>query len=242
MDSFSSQLIISSLLGLVLAIVIVMGSDRIFVSNGTQHSSQATTEEVTTKNLTFDDDQTNKKEQQLLEKRVNKLQKILGRTQEEVERKLLPDVMRTRSKSKAKKVLGVNDTELAIAKKQGETIRQQLSYATKHAKQLTKVLGIDEREVLDAIRNDSPSSSSSSTTNSGAFWQRGGRNTTSNATMLNEPTNWVKVLDTAIFLVMIAVFCYFVQLSSKGNFGRMLAGIFPREFQTLGLKQYMERV
>ena len=233
MDSFSSQLIISSLLGLVLAIVIVLGSDRIFVSNGTQHSSQ-NTDEVTTKNVTFDDDQTNKKEQQLLEKRVNKLQKVLGRSQEEVERKLLPQVMRTRSKSKAKKLLGVDDTELALAKKQSETTRQQISYVTKYAKQLTKVLGIDESEVLDAVRTANQTSSSSS--QSKAFWQRDG------TTMMDQPTNWVKILDTCIFLVMIAVFCYFVQLSTQGNFGRVLAGIFPREFETLGLKQYMERI
>ena len=144
--------------------------------------------------------------------------------------------MRTRSKSKAKKVLGVNDTELAMAKQQSETTRQQLSYVTKHAKQLTKVLGIDESEVLDAVRN---AKQSSSTTTPTPFWQRGGSSTT---TTFDEPTNWVKILDTCIFLIMIAVFCYFVQLSTQGNFGRVLAGIFPREFETLGLKTYMERI
>ena len=238
MDSFSSQFLISSVLGLVLAVVIVLVSDRVFVSHGMKHPNQTATDETAKKNshgVTFVDDENNQHEKQLLEKRVNKLQKILGRTQEEVERKLLPDVMRTRSKSKAKKVLGVNDTELAMAKQQSETTRQQLSYVTKHAKQLTKVLGIDESEVLDAVRN---AKQSSSTTTPTPFWQRGGSTTTT----FDEPTNWVKILDTCIFLIMIAVFCYFVQLSTQGNFGRVLAGIFPREFETLGLKTYMERI
>ena len=240
MDTFSSQFTISVLVGLVLGVVIVLVSDRVFGLRGTQQPNQTTKDEITTTNkqhshgVTFEDADIHKQEQHLLEKRVNKLQKVLGRSQEEVERKLLPQVMRTRSKSKAKKLLGVDDTELALAKKQSETTRQQISYVTKYAKQLTKVLGIDESEVLDAVRTANQTSSSSS--QSKAFWQRDG------TTMMDQPTNWVKILDTCIFLVMIAVFCYFVQLSTQGNFGRVLAGIFPREFETLGLKQYMERI
>ena len=227
-------------MGLVLTVVIVMVSDRVFVSGRTKTTKEEVTTTKHSNGVTFVDDENNKQEQHLLEKRVDKLQKILGRTQEEVELKLLPHLMRTRSKSKAKKLLGVNDSELAQAKKQNETTRQQLSYVTKHAKQLTKVLGIDESEVFDAVRNASPSSTTTtSSSNPTAFWQRDG--TTSSA-LLDEPTNWVKILDTCIFLVMVAVFFYFVQLSTQGNFGRVLAGIFPREFETLGLKQYMERI
>ncbi len=45
-----------------------------------------------------------------------------------------------------------------------------------------------------------------------------------------------------IFLVLVGALLYFCNINSNGDVGRVLAGMFPKEFETLGLKKYLERI
>ena len=51
-----------------------------------------------------------------------------------------------------------------------------------------------------------------------------------------------KMVDWFIYLALICGFCYFFNVSTNGDFGRVIAGLFPREFETLGLKTVLEQV
>jgi hypothetical protein len=48
------------------------------------------------------------------------------------------------------------------------------------------------------------------------------------------------MIDWFIYLTLFCAFCYFFNVSTNGDFGRVVAGIFPREFETLGLKKFLE--
>lgn len=55
-----------------------------------------------------------------------------------------------------------------------------------------------------------------------------------------EPFNAVKVLEWAIFLVMVVLGLYGLNEYSKGDFGRVIAGLFPREVRALGIESWLE--
>jgi hypothetical protein len=142
---------------------------------------------------------------------------------------------RTRSKNKAKKLLGVSDSELAAAKEQNELLRQRQAYVAKKGKKLTKVLGIDETEIIHAMQMARPMTGASGAMNHPATAKEFDM-------LLEEPVNWYKIVDAIVLFVLVAVLIYFLQLSTQGNFGRVLCGLFPREFETLGLREYLERI
>jgi len=51
-----------------------------------------------------------------------------------------------------------------------------------------------------------------------------------------------KMVDWFIYLALFCGFCYFFNVSTNGDFGRVIAGLFPREIETLGLKKVLEQV
>jgi nitrate reductase NapE component len=60
------------------------------------------------------------------------------------------------------------------------------------------------------------------------------------AARADESMSIFKMLDWLIFLILIFVAFHFLNVTSHGDFGRVLCGIFPREFEWLGLKTYLE--
>ena len=56
------------------------------------------------------------------------------------------------------------------------------------------------------------------------------------------PVNWFKILDGFVIVILLALFFYFFNSSTNGDFARVLVGLFPREFEALGLKEYFERL
>ena len=63
-----------------------------------------------------------------------------------------------------------------------------------------------------------------------------------NSFNMDESISIWKIVDWIVYIILIVAACYFFNVSTKGDFGRVLAGMFPREFETLGLKKYIERV
>ena len=48
--------------------------------------------------------------------------------------------------------------------------------------------------------------------------------------------------DKLVFFILVLVLLYSINLSTHGDFGRLIAGIFPREVETLGLKRYLQSI
>jgi hypothetical protein len=42
-------------------------------------------------------------------------------------------------------------------------------------------------------------------------------------------------MDGFVIFTLFAVFCYFFNFSTNGDFGRIIVGLFPREFEALGI-------
>ena len=233
MDDISQQLLFSLGAGIVLSLFLIIGSS--YYSTFHTNKSYAPTNVRSVAFFPHDDNDNDT--QQKLERRVRKIQKILGRTQEEVKNKLGLDsrAQRTRSKDKANKLLGVSDNELEVAKEQNEQLRRQQAYVAKKGKKLTKVLGIDETEIIHAMQTANPMVGMT-----GVMNQSG--TSTGRDVLLDEPVNWYKMVDAIVLFVLVGVLIYFLQLSTHGNFGRVLCGLFPREFETLGLKERLERI
>jgi hypothetical protein len=42
-------------------------------------------------------------------------------------------------------------------------------------------------------------------------------------------------MDGFVIFILFAVFCYFLNFSTNGDFGRIIVGLFPREFEALGM-------
>ena len=53
--------------------------------------------------------------------------------------------------------------------------------------------------------------------------------------------SWIKILEWLIFIALIVAGGYFLNLSTNGEFGHILLGLFPREIETLNLREYFER-
>jgi len=90
---------------------------------------------------------------------------------------------------------------------------------------LQKKFGISEDDIKKAIKQT-----------------RNELNNKTNSINIDESISIWKMIDWIIYIILIFGFCYFFNVSTKGDFGRVLAGMFPREFETLGLKKYLEKV
>ena len=105
-----------------------------------------------------------------------------------------------------------------------------------------KVLGMDEDDIRYAFRNKSGNHPTSDSESYRGSTSTAIRDKNNDRLQPEEPANWFKILDGFVIISLIAVFCYFFNHSTNGDFGRVLAGLFPREFKALGLKEYLEKV
>lgn len=134
--------------------------------------------------------------------------------------------------AKAKLILGIDEAEVTHAKRCNEKRKEQVSYAAHKRKKLSKLLGIPDDDVLDAVRDSSISNSG----NISATWHG------NCGTSFDEPIKWTTLVDGVVVITLVGVLFYALQVSTEGTFGRMVAGIFPREMEAIGLKSFLERV
>jgi hypothetical protein len=60
--------------------------------------------------------------------------------------------------------------------------------------------------------------------------------------VMDNPIDLFYFIEWIIFIAFICIVCYLVNESTGGDLARMLVGMFPREFEVLGLKEYFERI
>ena len=138
---------------------------------------------------------------------------------------------------KLQRVLGMSDDDLRHAV--GELASEKCAVVEliiKKTRKLQRVLGMNEGDVREATRKYSQLSASSSSSD----WRL--RRDGDTSTVPDEPWNWFKVLDGFVMFILLAIFCYFFNVSTNGDFARILVGLFPKEFEALGLKEYFERL
>lgn len=56
-----------------------------------------------------------------------------------------------------------------------------------------------------------------------------------------DQVSFVKILEWVIFILFLVAGTYFLNISTKGEVGRILLGLFSRELETLNLKNYFQR-
>lgn len=54
-----------------------------------------------------------------------------------------------------------------------------------------------------------------------------------------DDVTWFSILDSLIFVSLICFSLYFINVVSHGDFGRMLLALFPKEFESLKLTEYI---
>jgi hypothetical protein len=56
-----------------------------------------------------------------------------------------------------------------------------------------------------------------------------------------DEVSWFSILDSAIFVSLICFSLYFINVVSHGDFGRMLLALFPKEFESLKMTEYIRK-
>ena len=147
-----------------------------------------------------------------------------------VQEPLLEDIEIQKSK-KLQKVLGMVEHEVRSALRKLKTE----DLLIKRTRKLQRVLGMEEQDIRQATKILSPCGSSHGSKES--------IESVKNTDLQDDqPVNWFKVLDGLIIFVLFAMFCYFFNFSTNGDFGRVIVALFPREFEALGLKERLERL
>jgi len=93
--------------------------------------------------------------------------------------------------------------------------KKEAEISTDQNEKLQNLLGISEAQVKSALKNSNKSSP--------------------------DTINPVKIIEWIIFLSLLFGAFYFSNIATNGDLGRVLAGLFPREFKALGLKDYLEK-
>ena len=127
---------------------------------------------------------------------------------------------------KLQKVLGMLEHEVRSALRKIK-IEDLL---IKRTRKLQKVLGMDEQDIRQAT-------TTLPLCRTGNWPVEGNKSVDNTSPEEEEHVNWFKILDGFIIFVLFATFCYFFNFSTNGDFGRVLVGLFPREFEALGLKE-----
>lgn len=144
----------------------------------------------------------------------------------------LPDDIEIQKSRKLQKVLGMLEHEVISAL---QNLRSE-DLLIKRTRKLQRVLGMDEQDIRQATK-------SLPLCGSGHSPKEDNRSVESvSPEEEKQHINWFKVLDGFIIFVLFAMFCYFFNFSTNGDFGRVIVGLFPREFEVLGLKERLERI
>lgn len=155
--------------------------------------------------------------------KCRKLQKVLGASDDEIRNSLVSNIKHDESFKKAKKlqkVLGADEQEIRASLDESAKIEKII----KKTKKLQKVLGVSETEVRDAIKTKLDD-------------QRNGI-----PDLTEQRSSIIKIVEWGLFVGMIGAGLFALNSVSEGNFARIMVGIFPVEFEALGLKEYFERV
>lgn len=235
-DIFLNGLATSAVLGITISIGIIYISPQFLnPTNGTSYS-QETKDEISP----LDDENERFGKSVLSEdtassKQTRKLKSILGISHSELLKSLKEEVT-VRKSRKLQKVLGMSESDVRNALQRVSEKCENEEQIVRKTRKLQKVLGMDEQDVREATRL-SHMGPASNRSNVGRYESK--RNATNEPT---GPVNWFKVLDGFVIFGLLAVFCYFFNTSTNGDFARVLVGLFPREFEALGLKEYFERL
>ena len=175
-------------------------------------------------------------------KQTRKLVNILGVSNAELAKSLREEFTVRKSK-KIQRVLGISESDIREAAREMENVPSSVeAYIINKTRKLQKVLGMDEDDIRDAFRNKSVNYLANDSESYMGSSSTAIRDRNNDRLQPEEPANWFKILDGFVIVSLIAVFCYFFNHSTNGDFGRILAGLFPREFKALGLKDYLEKV
>ena len=147
-----------------------------------------------------------------------------------VQEPLLDDIEIQKSR-KLQKVLGMVEHEVRSALRKLKTE----DLLIKRTRKLQRVLGMDEQDIRHATKTLPIHGSDLSPKVENISVKKVRAEEEQNV-------NWFKVLDGFIIFVLLAMFCYFFNFSTNGDFGRVIVGLFPREFEALGLKERLERL
>lgn len=171
-----------------------------------------------------------------------KLSGIFGISNEELA-KTLKEEFTVRKSKKVQKVLGMSEHDVREAVRGFEWEKCAVeAYIIQKTRKLQKVLGMDQNDIRDAVRNrpEALSSSHNESTSNNNYTSY--RDRTKEQYEIDEPVNWFKILDGFVIIILLAICCYFFNHSTNGDFGRILVGLFPKEFKALGLKEYFEKL
>jgi len=58
---------------------------------------------------------------------------------------------------------------------------------------------------------------------------------------IEDDVNWFQIVDKIVLMLLIVFVLYAVNTLSHGEFGRIMLGMFPVEFESLKLTKYMEK-
>jgi hypothetical protein len=151
------------------------------------------------------------------EQRISKLHKMLGASEEDIKNALHG------------KTCAPDDDQGKVSKRRRSTNKKALKTLGIATDEQTVAVD-DQKKVQKGIEKAYEKEAAD-----WAFWIK-------RENLPPEEINWVKLLDRLIFFVLITGFCYFYNQSTNGQFGRMVAALFPTEFEVMGLKSYLERL
>jgi hypothetical protein len=105
----------------------------------------------------------------------------------------------------------------------------------------------DEKDVCPQSThpNDDPKSEEKVATNGQSFYEKRQKEIgelyglTGNPVDDNRDINYIKVLDWLVFIGLIVALVMVTHNFADSDFVRFLAGLFPKEFETLGLSKYL---
>ncbi len=90
-------------------------------------------------------------------------------------------------------------------------------------KKLQKLLGLSEEQVHEVLKETNKNLKNSK-----------------QGSVPEDEISWFSMLDTLVFLVFIGCLFYSINLLSHGDFGRVLLGLFPKEFESLNLTKFIQ--
>jgi hypothetical protein len=235
-EIFLDGLVTSAVIGITLSFGIIYITPRFLNSmNGTTYHKNTTDLIPAPSGKNDRSVQSDSSEDVISSKQTRKLKSILGISHSEILKSLKEEVT-VRKSRKIQKVLGMTEFDVRNALQKVSEKCEIEEEIIRKTRKLQKVLGMDEQDVREATRLSILQSMISGPHGSRYESKREAANEQLG------PVNWFKILDGFVIVILLALFCYFFNNSTNGDFARVLVGLFPREFEALGLKEYFERL
>lgn len=235
-DIFLDGLITSAVIGISLSFGIIYISPQLVNSingNSYHHNTEGQNSALPGENDRYV--QSDLSDDVISSKQTRKLKSILGLSHSEILKSLKEEVA-VRKSRKLQKVLGMTELDVRNALQKFSEKCEIEEEIIRKTRKLQKVLGMDEHDVREATRLLHQGITASGLNGNRHELKR------EDAKEQLGPVNWFKILDGFVIVILLAAFCYFFNSSTNGDFARVLVGLFPREFEALGLKDYFERL